>query len=85
MEAVKLVTEKGYSIPEAAKSLGIGQTILRNWKKTIEKEGSQAFPGHGNLPPLEAELRRLQAENKRLLMERDIFKKATACFARDLH
>ena len=42
-----------------------------------------AFPGQGNLPALEEELRRLRAENKRLQMERDILKKATAFFARE--
>ncbi len=30
VEAVKLVTEKGYSVAEAARSLGIGENRLRN-------------------------------------------------------
>src|ERR1700724_3827197 len=83
VEAVKLVTEKGYSVAEAARSLGIGDTLLRSWKQALEKGGDQAFPGHGNLPAIEEELRQLRAENKRLLMERDILKKATAFFARE--
>ena len=82
-EAVKLVTEKGYSVAEAARSLGIHQTLLRSWKQALQDNGDQAFPGHGNLPPLEEELRRLRAENKRLLAERDILKKATAFFAKE--
>jgi transposase len=83
VEAVKLVTEKGYSVAEAARSLGIGETLLRSWKVVLEKGGDQAFPGHGNLPAIEEELRQLRAENKRLQMERDILKKATAFFARE--
>src|SRR3954447_5742347 len=83
VEAVKLVTEKGYSVAEAARSLGIGETLLRSWKQAFESNGEQAFPGHGNLPAIEEELRRLKAENKRLLMERDILKKATAFFAKE--
>ena len=83
IEAVKLVTEKGYSVAEAARSLDIAETLLRSWKQAFAKEGGQAFPGQGNRPPLEEEVRRLQAENKRLLMERDILKKATAFFARE--
>ena len=83
VEAVKLVTEKGYSVAEAARSLGIGETLLRSWKLAFEKAGDQAFPGQGNRPPLEEEIRRLQVENKRLQMERDILKKATAFFARE--
>jgi transposase len=83
VEAVKLVTEKGYSVAEAARSLGIGETLLRTWKLVFEKQGEQAFPGNGNLPALEEEMRQLRAENKRLLMEREILKKATAFFARE--
>jgi transposase len=83
VEAVKLITEKGYSVAEAARSLDVGETLLRSWKQTLEKAGEQAFPGHGNLPALEEELRQLRAENKRLQMERDILKKATAFFAKE--
>ena len=82
-EAVRLVTEQGYSVAEAARSLGIGDTLLRSWKQAREAQGDQAFPGHGQLPPFEEELRRLRAENKRLLAERDILKKAAAFFAKE--
>ena len=75
-EAVKLVTEQGYSIAEAARSLGVHEPVLRSWKQALETQGDQAFPGHGKLPPFEEELRRLRAE-------RDILKKATALFARE--
>ena len=79
--AVQLVIGKGYSFAEAARSLDVSETLLRKWKQTLEAEGTQAFPGHGQFPPLEEELRRLRADNKRLLMERDVLKKATAFFA----
>jgi transposase len=82
-EAVRLVTEQGYSVAEAARSLGLHETLLRSWKQALEAQGEQAFPGHGKLPAVEEELRRLRAENKRLLMERDILKKAAAFFARE--
>lgn len=44
IEAVKLVTEKGYSVAEAVRSLGIGENLRRSWKAA----GDQAFPGHGH-------------------------------------
>ena len=81
--AVKLVTEKGLSVAEAARSLDIGETLLRSWKVAFQAEGTQAFPGNGRLPAVEEELRRLRSENKRLLMEREILKKAAAFFARE--
>ena len=39
-EAVKLVLEQNYSVPEAAESLGITDKILYNWKKKHDEEQS---------------------------------------------
>jgi transposase len=83
VEAVKLMTEKGYSVAEAARSLDIGETLLRSWKISLQANGDQAFPGNGRLPAHEEEVRRLRADVKRLLMEREILKKAAAFFARE--
>jgi transposase len=82
-EAVKLVTEQGYSIAEAARSLGLNDNLIRNWKQALQDNGEHAFPGRGKLSPFEEENLRLRAENKRLLAERDILKKAAAFFARE--
>ena len=71
-EAVKLVTEQDYSVAEAARSLGLSENLIRSWKRDLEAKGEQAFPGQGKLPAIEDELRRLRAENKRLLAEREI-------------
>ena len=80
-QAVRLVTEGGKSLAEVARDLDLGESMLRAWKQALTKAGDQAFPGKGNPPALEEELRRLRAENKRLTMERDVLKKATAFFA----
>ena len=81
LAAIKLITEQDYSVAEAARRLGISVSLLHLWKKTFQDSCEQAFPRQGCLPPLEEENRRLRAENKRLQMERDILKKATAFFA----
>ena len=81
--AVKLVTEKGKSVSEVARSLGVAAELLRRWKHALRAEPDQVFPGHGNLPPADEELRRLRAEVARLKAERDILKKVTALFARE--
>lgn len=82
-EAVKLVTEQGRSFVEAARDLGIGESTLRSWRQAIAEGGAHPFPGRGHPPALEEEVRRLRADVKRLTMERDILKKATAFFARE--
>jgi transposase len=50
-QAVKLVTEQGYSVAEAARSLGLSENLIRNWKHALEAQGEHAFPGHGKLSP----------------------------------
>lgn len=72
IEAVKLVTEQGAKVAQAARNLGIADGQLRRW---IDKY-SQIDDATQN-----EELTRLRAEVKQLRMERDILKKATAFFA----
>jgi transposase InsO family protein/transposase-like protein len=75
-EAVRLVTEQGRSFVEAAHDLDIGESTLRSWRQALVASGERAFPGKGNPPAHEEELRRLRAEVKRLTMEREILKKS---------
>jgi len=83
IEAVQLVSEKGYSVAEAARSLGLHDNLLRSWKQAFQPQGQQAFPAQGNLSPFEEDNRRLHAENKRLQAERDLLQNAAAFFARE--
>ena len=76
--AIKLVYEQGYAPSEAAKSLGIDPATLRFWLKKNPAPAQGAASEAG----LRDELKRLREENKRLLMEREILKKATAFFAK---
>ena len=81
LAAVKMITEQKLSVAEVARRLGVSENRLHDWKKALAQKGADAFPGSGYLTPLEEENRRLRAEVKRLEMERDILKKATAFFA----
>ena len=40
LDAVKLITEQGYKVAEAARNLGIHHASLRNWKKQLEIDGN---------------------------------------------
>ena len=68
-EAVELVASNGRSIGSVAKELGLRDSVLRRW---VEQRG---------LGGPTAEIARLQRENVRLRMEREILKKSIAIFA----
>lgn len=63
-EAVSLVLEQDYTVPEAAKSLGITATLLYKWKEKIEAERS----GEGLSKDEREELLKLRKENRTLRM-----------------
>lgn len=78
-EAVKLVTEQGYTISQAARNLDVHRSLLERWRRRFAEEAAP-----GSLTPAERdELERLRRENRRLRMEREILKKAAAFFAKE--
>ena len=79
-EAVALVTEQNYSVAEAATALGINPNLIYKWKDKIECEASGITLNNDE----RAELKMLRAENKRLKMEQEILKKATAFFVKEM-
>ena len=83
LEAVRLISEKGYSIAEASRNLGIDYSVLRRWKNQLADDSQNAFPGKGRLKAPDEELRQLKRELERVKEERDILKKALAYFAED--
>lgn len=82
-EAVQLVEQQGLSFAEAARRLDVRENLLRKWRQQFGDAASSAPAGTLQQTALEVENRRLRQENARLLMEREILKKATAFFARE--
>jgi transposase len=81
-DAIKLVIEQGYSCNEVGRRLGINHSNLSRWVREY-RNGLQTPQGQESAQELEAEVKRLRKENKRLLMEREILKKAAAFFANE--
>jgi transposase len=82
-EAVKLVKERGVSVTQAAKDLGISQSVLGRWVREAGADPKQAFPGRGQMKPDDAEVARLRRELAKTKAERDILKKTIGYFVKD--
>lgn len=78
-DAVALVTDQGYSVADAAKALNVHPNLIYKWKQSVEKskDGGLTFDE-------KAELIKLRAENRTLKMEKEILKKASAFFAKEM-
>jgi transposase len=82
-DAVRLVTEHGYGVTEAARNLGINAKMLGRWKRQAERQTTGGMGGNGHMTAEHEELLQLRKEVKRLRMEREILKKATLFFVNE--
>ena len=83
LEAVRLVTERGVAVAQAAKDLDVHENVLRKWVRELREAPQDAFPGLGRQKVQDAEIARLRKEVAKLKTERDILKKAAAYFAKE--
>jgi len=87
-QAVELVRSSERSVTSVANELGLRDSVLRRWVEKLavghEPTAAPRRPiTQAALPSADqaAEISRLQRENERLRMERDILKKSIAIFA----
>lgn len=72
-EAVKQVIDKGHTVVDVAKRLGILDNVLYTWVSKFKKADQ---PESSDLKAMQAEVAKLKAELRRTTEERDILKKA---------
>ena len=76
-EAIRLASERG-NLSAVARDLGIAESLIAKWKKSVASQPENPFPGKGN--PSDPELAQLKRENARLKEEVEILKKAVGIF-----
>ena len=81
-DAVRLVKASDRGVGQVAKELDLTETALREWVKRAAVDAGDGPAGELTTAERE-ELARLRRENRRLLMEREILKKAAAFFAKE--
>ncbi len=78
-QALELWRASGRSAAKIAAELGIRAPLLYRWARTERAPCNASPPGQKrlrNLEELEAEIRRLRAENAKLLEQREVLKKS---------
>jgi transposase len=83
IEAVRLVTERGVAVAQACRDLNLAASVLRRWMRELMAAPVAAFPGNGLHRAELAGIATPKKEVAKLKAERDILKKAAACFARE--
>ena len=83
IEAAKLVREQGYTVKKAAQSLGVDFGSIRRWVREFGPTPSLPT-SDATTEQLQRENTQLREQNRRLLMEREILKKAATFFAKEL-
>ena len=81
VEAVRLVIDQGRPVADVARSLGVGDGLLSQWKRNYARLATEAFPGNGKRTAHDDEVWQLKKQLSRTQQERDILKKALAYFA----
>lgn len=80
-EAVRQVLERGYTVAEVSKRLGVSAHSLYKWVKAVKPDKSDEQAAE--LVEAKSEILRLRAQMHRIEEERDILKKAARYFARE--
>ena len=80
-EAVRQVTERGYSVSDVAKRLGVSVQSLYKWVKHHAPNAMDQY--EVELKEVRRENLKLKAALQRAKEERDILKKAAAYFAKN--
>ena len=83
LESAPLVLDQGYSIKEAAEAMNVGKSTMDKWVRQLKDERDGMTPKATPMTPDQLKIRELEKKIKRIEMEKEILKKATALLASD--
>jgi len=83
VEAAQLVTDKGYTIRDAAEAMGIGNSTMDKWVRQLRKERNGEAINANPMTPDQIKIMELEKKIRRIEEEKEILKKATALLMSD--
>jgi transposase-like protein len=61
LEAVRLIRDRGITVAQASRDLGVHKNVLRKWVRDFEADPQQAFPGQGQMKPEQLEVEAIRS------------------------
>lgn len=83
VECAQLVVDQGYSVREAAQAMSVGLSTLDKWVRKLKAERNGSLTTGKPITEEQREIAELRRQVKRLEMEKDILKKASALLMSD--
>ena len=83
LEAAQLVVDQGYTVKAASEAVGVGKSTLEYWIRQLREERQGKTPAASALTPEQRQIQVLEKQVRRLEMEKEILKKATALLMSD--
>ena len=78
-----MVVEQGYSVKETSEAMNVKSTTLQVWIKQLKSEQRGVMPNGTPMTAEKLKIRELEKRIKRIEMEKEILKKATALLMSD--
>ena len=83
LEAAQLVVDQGYTVIDAANAMGVGKSTMDKWARQLKNERNGVTSSATPLTPDQLKIRALEKRIKRIELEKEILKKATALLMSD--
>ncbi|KPV94207.1 Transposase [Pseudoalteromonas sp. P1-9] len=83
LEAAQLVVVQGYSVREAAEAMNVGKSTMDKWVRQLRNERQGITSKASPMTPEQRKIKELEKKIKRIELEKEILKKATALLMSD--
>lgn len=83
LESAQLVVDQNYSIREAASAMNVAKSSMDKWVRQLKSERNGTTSHTNALTPEQRKIQELEKRIKRIELEKEILKKATALLMSD--
>ena len=83
LESAGLVVDQGYTVKAACEAMGVSKSTMENWVRQLRQERRGQTPKATAMTPDQRRIQQLEKQLRRVEMEKEILKKATALLMSD--